>query len=113
MSRPLENQTTDLIPGNALALWTGVLEALDGNVIGRRPDGSTAPERSAAMALPSTCPGYHASSTPATSWIHGISTAPPVLSTTTVRGFTAATAEISALASPGRLRFGRSRLSLL
>ncbi len=54
------------------------------------------PNSTDAIALPSSCPGYHASRTPLTWLSHGISTGPPVLSTTIVLGLAAATASIMA-----------------
>src|SRR5262252_1732938 len=72
-----------------------------GKVIGSLPDGSASPQSRAAIAVPNSWPGYHDSITPATLLSHGIRTAPPVLSTTTVRGFAAATAAMSWSWSPG------------
>src|SRR5664280_1794514 len=65
------------------------------------------------MAVPSCSPGYHPSMTPATLPSQGMSTGPPVWSTTTVRGLAAATAAIRALSSPGRDKDGRSKASEL
>src|SRR3954466_2470702 len=63
-----------------------------GNVCGSLADGFTSPNRSAAIALPSSWPGNQACSTLFTWPSHGISIGPPVVSTTTVFGFAAATA---------------------
>ena len=63
------------------------------------------------MAVPSSSPGYQASMTPAARLSHGISTGPPVLSTTTVRGLAAATVAMSWFSPPGSERFGRSKSS--
>src|SRR5664279_580601 len=65
------------------------------------------------MAVPSCSPGYHPSMTPATLASQGMSTGPPVLRTTTVRGLAATTAAIRAFSSPGRDRVGRSKASEL
>src|SRR3954452_2774190 len=96
------------MPGQRRRLATGVCLSLRGNVIGNLPDGLTSPNRTAAIALPFSWPGYHASTTPATLPIHGIRAAPPVLSTTTVLGLAAATALISRFWSPGSARLGLS-----
>ncbi len=53
------------------------------------------------MAFPASCPGYQAWSTAGTASSQGISTGPPVWSTTTVRGFAAATAATSSSWRPG------------
>jgi len=65
------------------------------------PDGLTSPNSTAAIASPSSWPGYHASSTAATESSQGIVTADPVFSTTIVLGLAAATAAINAFCSPG------------
>ncbi len=78
-------------------MLAGTWESEVGNVTVKWPDGSVSPNRTLAIAVPSSCPGYPASSTPFTDASHGIVTADPVLSTTIVFGFAAATAEISAL----------------
>ncbi len=73
---------------------------------GRCPDGSTSPKSSAAMAAPSCSPGYQFSSTAATLSSHGMSTGPPVSSTTTVRGLAAATAVDEGVLVAGQLQCG-------
>src|SRR6478672_10708625 len=65
-----------------------------GNVCGSLPDGFTSPNRSAAIALPSSWPGNHAWSTLFTWPSQGISIGPPVSSTTIVFGLAPATALI-------------------
>ncbi len=75
-------------------------------------DGSVSPNRIDAIAAPSCCPGYQASSTPATWEIHGIVTGPPVLSTTIVFGLAFATALIIAFWSFWSVMFARSEPSL-
>ena len=72
------------------------LEVAAGKVTGRWPDGFTSPNSTRAIACPPRWPGYQASSTAPTLSSHGIVTAPPVSSTTTVFGFAAASAAISA-----------------
>jgi hypothetical protein len=101
------------MPGHWAVELTADCAWLVGKVTGSRPEGSTSPKSRAAMAVPSSSPGYHASTTPATSPSQGMSTGPPVLSTTTVRGLAAATALISAFSSPGSARDGRSKASEL
>ena len=97
-----------LTPGYCAGVLAGVSARLLGNVMGSRPPGSTSPNKVAAIALPSSSPGYQASSTPATWSSHGMSTGAPVLSTTTVRGLAAATADTSASWNPGSARVARS-----
>src|SRR2546423_15161522 len=72
-----------------------------GNVWGSFPDGFTSPNRSAAIALPSSWPGNHACITLFTWPSHGISIGPPVSSTTIVLGFAPATALIIPSWLPG------------
>ena len=67
-----------------------------GNVTGSLPLGFVLPVSTSAVARPPAWPGYHISSTDFTLASHGMYTGSPVLSTTTVFGFAAATAEISA-----------------
>src|SRR6266568_50663 len=105
---PSEYCTVPLVPGHCAVVNAGTSARLFGNVTGRLPDGFTSPNSSAAMALPSCWPGYQFSSTPATEPSHGMVTAEPVLSTTIVFGFAAATWEISVSSSPGRLMLDRS-----
>ena len=66
------------------------------------------PNSTLASAVPLVCPGYQASTTAATLPSHGIATGAPALTTTTVCGFAAATAEISSSWADGRFRLGRS-----
>ena len=61
---------------------------------GSLPDGSTVPKISAAIAAPVSCPPYQFSNTPATELSHGMTTGPPLLITTMVFGFAAATSAI-------------------
>ena len=63
-------------------------------MIGSFPPGFTLPYSTFAVAVPPSWPGYHISRMAFTEDAHGISTASPVLSTTTVFGFAAATAAI-------------------
>ena len=113
MSRTEPKWTVPSTPGNVLGERCGVSDSFAGKVIGSRPDGSTRPDKTAAIAAPSSCPGYQSSSTAETRSSQGINTAPPVLSTTTVRGLAAATASMSAFSSPGRSRLGRSAPSVV
>jgi hypothetical protein len=87
----------------ALGIGHRGLPSLRGKVMGSLPDGLTSPNSTEAMALPLSCPGYQASITPATLSSHGMSTGPPVLSTTIVAGLAFATASISRAWSPGKL----------
>src|SRR5579859_2457555 len=105
---PSEYCTVPFCPGHCSAVLAGTWDSDVGNVTGRCPDGSALPNSSAAIAAPSCCPGYHASSTPATEESHGIVTAEPLLSTTIVREFAAATAEISEFSALDRLMPDRS-----
>ena len=59
------------------------------------------------MESPSSCPGYQASTTAFTELSHGMVTAEPVLSTTTVLGLTWATAEISRVLGRGEVDVGK------
>ena len=68
---------------------------------GSRPPGSLSPNSTEASAAPNCWPGYQACSTASTWCSHGISTGPPVLSTTIVLRLTAATASMSWSWSPG------------
>ena len=78
----------------------GVSPSLRGKVAGRRPLGSASPKSTLASAGPARDPGYHASSSPASLPRHGVSTGPPVSSTTMVFPFAAATFAMSASWSP-------------
>ena len=72
-----------------------------GNVAGRRPPGSASPNSTRAIAAPPACarvPGLERA--PATLSRHGVSTGPPVSSTTIVFGFAAATALDQRVRSP-------------
>src|SRR5882757_2299733 len=100
------------MPGYCAGVLAGTWVLLAGHVCGSLPDGLLSPNSSDAVAAPPCEPGYQVSSTLLTCDNHGISTAAPVCSTTTVCGFAAATAEISAFCVPGRLRLGRSLPSL-
>src|SRR5277367_1639211 len=92
---PSEYCTVPFSPGHCAVVLAGTWESEVGKVTGRWPDGLVLPNRTDAIAAPSSWPGYQASSTPATEDSHGIVTAEPVFSTTIVCGFAAATAEIS------------------
>src|SRR3954453_14501376 len=87
-----------------------------GDVRVRLAAGVTSPNRPAAIALPSSWPGYHASKSDLTFGSHGMVTGPPVLSTTTVFGLASATAAMSAswstgwLVHPSRLQLPDARL---
>src|ERR1700712_5224759 len=63
------------------------------------------------MAVPDSWPGYHASIAALTLEIHGIVTAEPVFSTTTVLAFTAATALIRLFCVAPRSMSARSEPS--
>ena len=93
-STPSEYCTVPFSPGHWAAVDAGTWDNDAGNVTVKCPDGSAAPNSSAAIAVPSSWPGYQASSTPLTEESHGMVTAEPVFSTTIVFGFAAATAEI-------------------
>ena len=62
--------------------------------------------------MPLLSPGYQASTTAATWLSHGIATGAPALTTTTVCGLAAATAEMSSSWAEGRLRLNRSAASV-
>lgn len=64
------------------------------------------------MAFPVSFPPYQAWIMPFTDAAQGISTGVPDCITTTVDGFAAATAEMSAFVEPGRSMFSRSVPSL-
>src|ERR1700742_3098136 len=107
-SMPSEYCTFPPVPGHCAVVAAGTSARLLGKLTGSLPDGFTSPNSTAAMALPSSWPGYQFSSTPATELRHGMVTAEPVLSTTMVFGLAAATAEISRFWSPGRSMLDRS-----
>ena len=104
--------TWPLAPGNSAGVVAGTWDRLAGKVTGRCPEGLTAPNRTAAAAVPSTCPGYHCSTMPATLFAHGMVTAEPVLSTTIVLGLAAATALIRLSSVAPRSMLVRSEPSL-
>src|SRR6266545_2389476 len=79
-----------------------------GNVTGSLPEKLASPNSSAAMALPSSCPGYQFSMMPRTLPSHGMVTAEPLLTTTTVLGCAAATSVTSWFWSVDRSMFDRS-----
>ena len=95
-------------PGNWAVVAAGTWLSEAGNVTGRCPPGSVCPNSTLASEVPLVCPGYQASSTPATCDSHGIATGAPALTITTVCGFAAATAEISSSCADGRFSDGRS-----
>src|SRR6266567_4044279 len=109
---PSEYAAAPLTPGNCACVLAGTWLFHIGHVCGSLPDGLIWPNSSAPVAAPPSAPGYHVCSTPLTCDSHGMSTAEPVWSTTTVCGFAAATAETSASWLPGRLRLDRSLPSL-
>src|SRR5207248_373142 len=80
--------------------------------MGSLPDRFALPNNRSATMLPSSSPGYHASSTASTRLSHGISTGPPVFRTTTVWLLAAATAEMSEFWLPDSDRLDRSVPSL-
>src|SRR3984885_9513633 len=108
---PSEYSTCPFTPGNSAGVEAGTWDRSTGNVTGRCPLGSVLPNRTLASAVPLLSPGYHASTTDATWPIHGITTGAPASITTTVCGFTAATAEISSFCADGRFRLARSAAS--
>ena len=93
-------------------MFAGTSASRLGNVIGSLPAGLASPNSSAATALPSSSPGYHACRIAGTLSAHGISTGPPLLTTTMVRGLAATTACTSSSWPVDRARFGLSRPSL-
>src|SRR5579862_3256455 len=91
---PSEYCTVPPVPGHCAVVLAGTCDSDAGKVTVRCPDGSVPPNSTLAIAVPSSWPGYQASSTPLTDDSHGIVTADPVFSTTTVFGLAAATAVI-------------------
>src|SRR6201999_928925 len=87
--------------------------SLRGNVMGSLALGFTLPKRTLATASSPLLQAYQASRTQPTLSIHGMRTAVPVSSTTTVRGLAAATCSINASWFSGRERLGRSVPSLI
>src|SRR5919108_4867209 len=112
MSGPSEYWTWPPVPGQRAGSADSGWLSDAGNVTGSLPPGSTSPNSTDAIAVPSSWPGYQPSITPLTWLSHGISTGPPVLSTTIVFGFARATASISWSPTPERLRFGWSNPSV-
>src|SRR5580698_4906809 len=88
---PSEYCTVPFWPGHCAVVLAGTSDSEVGNVTVRCPDGSVLPNSSEAIAVPSSWPGYQASSTPLTEESHGMVTAEPVLRTTIVFGLAAAT----------------------
>src|SRR5581483_1659496 len=107
-STPSEYCTVEPFPGNWAVVEAGTWLSAAGNVTGRWPPGSVRPNSTLASAVPLAWPGYQASSTPATWPSQGIETGAPALTTTTVCGFAAATAEISSSCADGRFSDSRS-----
>src|SRR6202035_4884181 len=105
---PSEYCTVEPFPGNWAVVEAGTWLSDDGNVTGRCPPGSVWPNSTLASDVPLVCPGYQASTTPATWDSQGIATGAPASITTTVCGFAAATASISSSCADGRLSDGRS-----
>src|SRR5207248_5165695 len=105
---PSEYWTWLFAPGHCAGVCAGTSARLRGNVTGSLPDGLTSPNSTSAMALPSSWPLYQASRTPPALSTHGMVTAEPVCSTTTVRGFAPATAEMRSFCVPGRAMSARS-----
>src|SRR5215475_7552885 len=96
------------VPGHCAVVWAGTWLRLLGKVTGSLPEGFAVPKISAAIALPTSWPGYQLANTPATEFSHGMTTGPPLLSTTMVFGFAAATCWISDSSVLDRLRLARS-----
>ncbi len=90
----------------------GSPSSLTGQVVGSRPPGSTAPSTTSARASPISWPPNQASRIAGTSSAHGSSTGAPALTTTTVRGFAAATRRTSSSWRPGSASESRSKPSL-
>ena len=67
-----------------------------GMVMGSRPPGSASPKSTSATAWPCASPGRNGTKIAGTSSRHGISTAPGVITTTTVHGFAATIARTAA-----------------
>ncbi len=96
-------------PSRGLARPTGTDGSVRGMLTGIRPGrlleaGAARP----ASAWPNSWPGNHTCRIAPTRSAHGISTGMPLLTTTTVRGQTAATSSTSASWRPGRARVLRS-----
>src|SRR5215469_8391607 len=100
---PSEYCTWLPFPGNCAVVLAGTWLRLAGKVTGRWPPGSVWPNSTLASDVPLLWPGYQASSTAAT--------CAPASITTTVFGFAAATASMSASCADGRFSDGRSAAS--
>src|SRR5215470_8189794 len=100
------------VPVNCCGVAAGTWDRFCGKVTGRCPEGSVFPYSTLASAVPLLSPGYQASTTAATWPSQGIATGAPALTTTTVRGLAAATAETSSFWAEGRLRLNRSAASV-
>src|SRR3984893_8513556 len=105
---PSEYCTVEPFPGNWAVVAAGTWLKDEGNVTGRCPAGSVRPNSRLASHGPAGVAACQASTTPPTDDSHGIATGAPALMTTTVCGFAAATAEISASWADGRFSDGRS-----
>ncbi len=90
---------SEVVLSGSTCCGCGSCASLAGKLTGRRPDGLTRPNNTPAIASPPPEPGYQASITAGTCSIQGNVTGPPVSSTTTNCGLTAATAVISAFCS--------------
>jgi hypothetical protein len=106
--RPSEYCTCPFCPGHRAAVFAGTSARDCGKVTGSFPEKFASPYSSAAMALPSSCPGYQFSTMPRTAFAHGMVTAEPELTTTTVFGLAAATSATSWFWSADRSMFARS-----
>src|SRR3954447_15185121 len=108
---PSEYWTVLFWPGHCAAVCAGTSPSEAGNVTGSLPDGLTSPNSSEAMAVPYSWPGYQLSMIPRTDEAHGMVTAEPLSTTTTVFGLAAATSVTSWFCSAGRLMSARSEPS--
>src|SRR5882757_1123135 len=108
MSRPSEYTATPSTPGYCRGVLAGTSPAAAGNEMGSLPDGLTSPNSTAATALPSSSPGYQASTTAGTLASHGMRTGAPLLTTTTVCGLAAATASTNWSWLPDNAMLARS-----
>ncbi len=105
---PSEYWTVPFWPGHCAAVCAGTSDSDCGNVTGSLPEKLASPNSSAAMALPSSWPGYQFSMMPFTDPAHGMVTAEPLLTTTTVFELAAATSATSWFWSVDRLMSARS-----
>src|SRR6202000_1724404 len=108
---PSEYCTSPPVPGNSLGVEAGTCDRSVGKVTGRWPLGSVWANSTEPRGVALLSPGYQASTTEETWLIHGIATAAPASTTTTVCGLAAATAEISSFCADGRFRLARSAAS--